>query len=175
METAPCYHTAVESSRVGVLLAVWESSHESLAECRAALEATGWDARVALASLNAPSSKPRPEEQRSEDASPSKLLAKYKTIARELRDVAPGTLPRSLVWVTERASTRPAVVAHWNRHRFFLGGPRMRRFAKGGGGSGGPWLQGGYVRLVRDLDQAPCASQREEALLACWDAQWVIA
>ena len=166
----------MDALHVSALLDVWEETNAPLAACRDALEASG-SSRKALEALELlpPAEVARPPTPADELAGPAKLLATYKSLARELRDVSPGTLPRSLVWVTEQATSNLEVVARWERHRYFLGAPFVRSFANGAGASSGPRRVGGHLRLERDPTQPPCAPRREESMLALWDARWVIA
>ena len=165
----------MEPSRVHILLGVWEETGATLAQCRAALEVTAWIPSRAIAALRA-SEVVAPSDDEPSKPSPAKLLSKYKERARELHDISPGTFPRSLVWVTARATKSQSFVAAWDRHRYFLGAPVMRLFEEVRGSFGGPRRLGGYLRLERDADSALtyAATRREEAMLAFYDARWVL-
>jgi len=93
---------------------------------------------------------------------------------REFRDVAPGTIPRSLVWVTEHPISAGTIVARWERHRFLLGGPLiMRWFPERRGDIRASRRWGGVVRVARDPND-PSALPRHEALLSHHDARFIL-
>lgn len=163
----------MNAARVRLVLSVWERADASLPACTQALEANGWDVAAARAALAPRRVAALPQGSRSA----AQLLSRYKELARGYKDVAAGTFPRSLLWVTEHATGTPQLLFGWERHRYFLGAPMTRWLVDGSPAA--PRRSAGVARLARlePLERSaaqPCGlTTEQEAGLALCDARFI--